>query len=114
MKLNINERLMINALIPKEGDLITQVIAKDTIEKIRLTQEEIKKINMRLEGEGDDRCYRWENDFEKNVKFTEAEINQLKDAVKKLDKDKKINQSNLSLCIKIKEYKNDSTDKDKQ
>ena len=103
MKLTIMDRLVIQGLYPSEGNIITQVLVKDIQDKIEFTQEEIKESDLKSVSGG----YKWNKDkvIEKEIKFTEAEIELLKAQIDVLDKGKKITQHNLELCLKIRNYK---------
>jgi len=101
MKLTIKERVTIVALYPRESDLITQVLVKDLKEKIKLSQEEIKEIELKKEGMG----YVWNTQKAKNkdIDFTKMEIIFLKEQVDRLDKEKKISLDLIDICLKIRE-----------
>jgi len=99
MKLTILERLIFGVLYPKEGTRITQVLVKDIKKKVEFSQEEFKELEFKATDEG----YTWKQDKVKDIDytFTKAELELLKEEVKKLDTQKKITQENLSLCDKI-------------
>jgi len=100
VKLNIKERLLMAGLYPQKGNLIAQTLVKDISERVRLTQEEIKKLNFRSENN----LYRWDEDKvgEKEFILTETELNFLREQVSRLDKENAVNQDLLPLCLKIK------------
>ena len=103
MKLSIKNRINFGILYPEKGDILTQLLVKSIAEKVVLTIEEIKKIGLKQEGT----LLQWDQrkDKDKEVEFTEAEINLLKERVKELDEKKEINQQVLELCLLIQEYK---------
>lgn len=100
MKLGIKERLLFGGIFPEKGDFLTQSICQDISEKIKLSEEEIKQINLRFD-EG-----RWvwdtDKDIEKEVEFSDVEFNLLKIQVDRLDKEKLITHLILDICKKIK------------
>ena len=102
MKLTANERMTFYSLCPTEGaDIITQTLVRDLLEKVELSQSEIKTLNVRPnEGGG----IKWDEPNEvplKNVTFSELELGLLKGQVDKFDNEKKVSQRMLSLCLKI-------------
>jgi hypothetical protein len=103
MKLSIKDRLSFSSLYPRESNLITQLLVKSINEKIVLTQEETKEINLKIEGEQ----LKWDNEKtkDKEVEFNEAELNFLKQQITKLDGENKITQGILETCLKIQEEK---------
>lgn len=101
-KLGVKDRLQIIAvLLPKQGDILTLTIAKDIQEKIEFTQKEIELIGLKpKEGGG----FEWkEKGFEKEIIFTKAEMELLRNQINELDKQKKINAEMLSLCILLRD-----------
>jgi len=106
IKLTVKDRLTFQQLFPKQSNLINQTLVRDIDEKVSLTQEEQKLIGLKA-GEGG--VVRWSNEADrnvsKNVKFTGAEINFLKAQIDRLDKEEKISQDILNLCLKIREAK---------
>lgn len=107
MKLDIKDRLMIaNALLPKEGNIITLTLARDIQKKVEFPQAEIKKIGMKTEIDPETKKAGlvWDEKGKKNeFKFTNAECEFLKTQVKDLDNRKKITPGMLSLCLMIRD-----------
>lgn len=106
MKLNIKERVSIPSLCPIRGaDIITQTLVRDILKKVALTQAEMKKIKYRPSNDG--LGVQWEADVLplKSVTFSELELGILKSQVEKLDKEKKVSQEILSLCLKVRDEK---------
>lgn len=101
MKLIVKERLAIAGLYPKEGNIITQTLVRDIQKKVTLTQAEIKKYNFR---QLQDKFVWDEKGKGKDIEFTEAEVSMLKGEIDKLDKENKITQDILNVCLKIKNY----------
>ncbi len=100
MKLTIKDRMLISQLYPKEGNLISQILVKDISKKVKITQEDIDKYEIK----SDKGSINWNLKKEKEIEvdFTDKEIELLKEQVEKLDKENKITQDNLELCLKIK------------
>jgi len=102
IKLSVKDRIVIRQLFPNESDLVTQLLVRDIIEKTEFTQEEIKKIGLKVNEKG----YTWNPEAkEKEVDFTKAELEFLKSRVDEWDKKKRITQDILDLCIKIKDIR---------
>lgn len=100
MKLSIKERLMLPTIMPLEGNLQEQMSVKVIKEKALISKEEEKAIKYKAGNEG----INWDEKLavDKEIDLNPAEIILLKSAVDTLDKNNKVTQNNLSLCIKIK------------
>ena len=102
IKLSVKDRIVIRQLFPNESDIVTQLMVRDIIEKTEFTQEEIEKINLKVNEKG----YTWDPQAkEKEVDFTKAELEFLKSRVDEWDKKKRITQDILDLCVKIKDVR---------
>ena len=101
MKLSTKDRLIMSGLYPRESNIIDQVLIKDIKIKVDLTQSEFKAIDFKIVGDK----YTWNNKKgkDKEIDFTAAELNLLRTQIDKMDKEKKITQEILSLCLRIKE-----------
>ena len=110
--LSVKDRLMLQGVLPQSGDLISQTIVKDIQDKIRITQQEMTEGEFRAEKES----IMWNPLKVKEVEFdfTNAEVNTLKDAVKKLDEEKKITMENIELCLKINQLNSTKPARPKQ
>lgn len=104
LELGVKERLIMPELCPKSGNFVTQGIVRDIVEKIKLSQAEVKLVNLRPAGEGG-MVWDTEKEVPKKVSFTKAEFDLLKNQVITMDKENKITQSNLSTCLKIRDLK---------
>ena len=103
MKLTVKDRIEISALYPKTGDLVTLTLLEDIGEKVKLSQEEIKEINLRIEGTS----YAWNKESDKEVEFTELELGVLQKTITDWDKKKEIPIGLGRLCKKFMEAKKD-------
>ena len=94
-----------NSLYLNEGSMMEQLLVKAVNNKVVISQEEAEKINFKVTPEG----FQWNEKEAKDleVTFSDTEITFLRKQVGRLDSEKKINQQNLDLCVKIKEYKKD-------
>jgi len=101
MKLTVADRLQLPSLFPKNGDLLTLGIVKSIEDKIRISPNEIEKLEMRINGSH----YQWNTnkDFDLFVKFEKAEIDLLKSEVNKLDSGKQLTMAQYDIAKKIKD-----------
>ena len=102
MKLSLQERYLLPSLLPEKGNLSDTIITKDIATKIAITQEEGAQIKVRTEG--DKSFFEFPVVDPAEFTFTGAEINLLKTAVDKLDKDGNVTLQSADLCLKIKNY----------
>ena len=99
LALTVLDRLHISNLYPRESSLEDQVTVRNISRKVELTQEEKKKIEFKRTQQG----YTWNQEEEVvQVALKETELTLLKNQVTLLDKQKKITQSMVELCLKIK------------
>jgi hypothetical protein len=100
MKLAVKERILIAGIYPRESNIINQTIVKDISDKVKILQDEMKEINLKLDGGQ----FTWDNKkaVDKDVEFTDLELQLLKGQVDKLDKENKITMDILDLCLKIR------------
>ena len=101
MKLSIKDRIVFEAFLPKQGNIVDIKVAKDLREKVEIQQEEMIKVNLRVEGA----FTKWDagKDFDIEIEITDLEKSLLKKQVEELDKLKSINDQNLDLALKIQE-----------
>ncbi len=99
-KLGVKDRLLVlNELLPKQGNIIDLTIAKDIRGKVAIGQAEMTKLEMKKTDEG----LKWEDKGQiKTIGFSNAEIELLRTQVADLDKQKKITAELLDLCLLIK------------
>jgi hypothetical protein len=100
MKLYVKERLAMLQMLPENGSLSEMVDVMEIVKKIRITQEERTKIEYK-ETSGSI-VWNISKDEGLDVDFTFEEISVLKDAVSRMDREKKINMSILDVCLRIK------------
>ena len=103
MKLSIKNRLNFGVFYPQEGNITTQLLVKDIAGKVNLTQDEITTIELKQA----DTQITWneEKAKDKEIEFTEAELNFLKEQISKLDGENKISQEILDTCLLVRDYK---------
>ncbi len=99
VKLNILERILVRRLLPKQSDIITQVLVADIIKKMVFSQQESKSCDIKFVGEQ----ISWKKQKTITVSFMDAEIEVLKSQVQEMDKQKSITQEMLPLVLKLKD-----------
>jgi hypothetical protein len=102
MKLLIQERVLLQQLLPQKENLLKMILIDDIIQQITFTPEEIEKYNIK-ETNG---YLSWNTKEEREFKFSKEQIDILLSIVKKLDDANEITLQNLELAKKIYEYAN--------
>ncbi len=84
MKLDLAERLHFGVLLPDKGDYISLTLKRDILDKLKITQEEIKEWDLKTD---DGQTYNWnpQADTIKEFDFTQAELAMIKDKLKSLN-----------------------------
>lgn len=105
MKLTILDRIIISQLYPQKSNLIQMTLVEDITKKVKIGQEEIKEIELKVEPTTNGISYNWNKDKAKdlNVDFTKEEIELLKSQVEELDSKKEITRELLDICKRIKQ-----------
>lgn len=101
-KLSGLDRINIPKILPKEGSILEQQTAKEILEEIEIKSEEFAdydlvedRINARIN---------WDVEkikVEKEFELKKPHVQLLKDAVEKMNKEKKITQLMLDTCVRI-------------
>jgi len=99
MKLNIQERIALLQILPAEGDIVTLRVLRDTQKMIGFSDEDLKKYNIVTK----DQQVTWNT---KGAKEVEIELGEkateiIKEALLKLDKEKKLNGSQITIYEKF-------------
>ena len=98
MDFTVEERFCMLNLLPPKGNLITMKIVHDLRQALAFSEEDLKALNFRQEGEQ----LRWDNGVgPKEVKVGQKAKSIVYDELEKLDKDEKLNTSHLLLCEKF-------------
>lgn len=99
MNLSVKERLSILQMLPQSGSILEMVDIMEIAKKVRLTSEEKDKIEYKEK----DASVTWNvaKDEGKEIEFSHEEVTILKSSVKRLDEERKVNPSNLDICLKI-------------
>jgi len=102
INLNIEQRLSVAQFLPKESSLSEQLIGKSILDKAFISKDDMKALQFHplYPGKIDP-----ETDFEKEIDLTNEEYELLYSNFLQMDKDKKINITNVDLALKIREAK---------
>ena len=99
MKLTVKERIVFASLFPKNYNLVEGTLIKDIKKKVEMTQEELKDYEVK--SLGNQITWNADKTKEKDIVFTDMEIDFLKERIKELDKEKKLSDDNIDLAQKI-------------
>ncbi len=106
ISLSILDRLLMSSLFPEKGNYMTNLLVDDIGKKVRIGQEEGKKINLRTTPDGAGHVKTlWESKAakDKSFEFSSTEIAFLKSRIDFLDKTEALFQDIMPLAKKIKE-----------
>jgi hypothetical protein len=101
MELTVLERLMLLSILPQEGDFTTLKIIRNLKEELSFSEEEHKKLNFRqFDGKME-----WDlaGDENKDVAIGEKATDVIVACLKKINDEKKLNESLFSLYEKFVE-----------
>jgi len=103
MKLNLMERLTLLQILPKEGSYVTLKVIRDLQSELAPNEDEFIEFEIKQEGEKAswNEKGREEKEIELGIKSEEL----IKDALERLDRDKKLTFQHLSLFAKFIEDK---------
>lgn len=98
--LSLKERITISSILPMEGEYNFFIIKKDILKKTAVTQEELKKYDIKTVNQNGMDMLSWNAKGEKekfNIEFTDLEKNEIKLALTKLSDGKKLTEHMVSL-----------------
>ena len=102
LTLSVSERLSIAQFLPKEGNLSEQLIGKSILNKSLITSKE--REGLRFDPLYEGRINR-DTEFVTAIEFSTEEFELLYSNFLQLDKDKKINATNVDLALAIRTAK---------
>lgn len=99
MKLNFGERMAVLQILPPQGNFVTLKIVRDLQSVLSPSEEEHKKFEIKHIGPQ----FTWNDKGleEKEIDIGEKAIDIIVEALKQLDKDKKLTNSHLSIYEKF-------------
>lgn len=99
MKLTLLQRMILPTILPSKGKYEDLILKDDIVEKVKITQEEVKSFNIRTEQVGDKFQTLWEDpdktEFE--YTFTELEMNLIKRNLDNLQKNEELTDETKGL-----------------
>lgn len=98
-KLNVIERLTILGILPKEDSFATLKLIRDLTSKIGLNADELKTFEIKQEGGNVSWNKKGSEELEIDIKEKESDV--IVDALKELDKTKKLSNVHISLYEKF-------------
>lgn len=104
MKLNIQERLTILSVLPKEGTFNDMFFGQQIAKSVDVSAEENDKYNIKREKLESGEIITWNQaamSEEKECHLSTEHIKMLNDVFLKLNEDKKLNMTNFSTAAKI-------------
>lgn len=106
VRLDVKERLTIGQLFPKQGNLMSQVMAKDIGKKVDISQVDMKRFGFKETKDplGNPSGWSWDDKRDNPTEFifTDAEVTFLKEHVERMSKAEQITQDMVTVCQKIK------------
>jgi len=99
MKLTIKDRIILLTLLPRQGGLIELQTIKGLIQVLEFTSQEIEEYQLRDTDNG----VLWNKDKEKEkeITFTDAQINLIKKSINEADKNKTLTLEMLETIEKF-------------
>lgn len=97
MKLSIADRIILLQILPKQGSFVTFKILMDLKASIAFNEAEIKECNIK-ESEG---RVTWDKLKDKEVTIGERATEIIQEALRKIDKEEKINEQTYTLFEKF-------------
>ena len=103
MKLNLFERITLLSVLPKEGDFVTLRIVKDLKSALSVSEKEFKEFEITQEGPNT----KWnaKGSEEREIKVGEKATDIIIEALKQLDKEKKLTEQHFTVYEKFVEVK---------
>lgn len=100
MKLTILDRLQIQNILPREGDIVSLIHIKDILEKTKITSEEAIKCELK-QHEGGLVTFNPEKHIEKDVDFNVEQVIIIKAVFQKKNDEKSLHIDLLDLYQKF-------------
>ena len=99
MKLNVKERLLLLGILPKENNFVTLKIVRKLQENLSFNEDEIKLLEFKT----NENQVTWNQSVEqeKEIEIGEKATDIIADALKELDKNKKLTNDHFDLYEKF-------------
>lgn len=106
LSLGIKDRIVLPTFFPDKSNFVDQILKEDINNKIRITQEEVTKVGLHYsEPDKDGKQFMsWNknNEVDKEVEFTQAEIQYIKKQVDRLDKEAALSDDMMIIAKEIR------------
>ncbi len=99
LPMDVKDRLFFGAFLPKEASKLDQVIARDIIKKIELTQKDI--VDFKIATKDERTTWNKEGMKKRKIRFSNPEVEFLQKQSARVSTEKKVTQETLSLCERI-------------
>lgn len=96
MNLSIKDRLMLNAILPVEGGIITMLVVKQIQKSIAIMPEEVKEFNIQ-EKNGNLTFSEKGLTEKKSITFDDSEIEVIRTQLRKMDSEQKITLDHIDV-----------------
>jgi len=98
-KLSVRERLSLSQIFPQKDNLITMRIVNDLVNRLTIDADEAQQLGMKQKGQN----IVWDTTKEKDkeFEFNDVELDIIKDSLKKLDEQKKVEATHVDLFDKF-------------
>ena len=97
--MSVLERLITLSILPKEGDFATLRILQSLKMSLSFTEDELKAFGLTSDPEAQQTA--WEVDEDKEIPIGEKATDIIVDALKKLDREKKLPENAMSVYEKF-------------
>lgn len=106
IELNIKERLQLLNILPQSGSYLNMMKTENIREKVQVTNEESREINLRSTSKG----WEWgptqleekaKSDIVKEIEFDSLEIDIIKKCVEEIDENEKVDNTNFVIVKKV-------------
>lgn len=102
MNLTIKDRILIPEILPESGDMVEMILVRSIQKKVEITAKDIDYYEIKTNESGNTQ-WNGSKDTGVDIEFENSEIEILKRSFQKLNDEKKINNRNFDLCLKLKE-----------
>ena len=96
LKLSARDRIYLQRIMPEKGSMIDQMIVKELVERVRLSDSEVKKVQVKPNE------IKWDGIPSKQYLFSATEMQFMAAQLDVLETNKAVTQENLSLVIAIR------------
>lgn len=100
LKLTLRERICFGEVLPEKGNINDQVAIRDIVDKVRIKDEEMERLGIKIEGTAYD-LSGVQGDPLLEIELSNGEYLLLQKSCKELDEQRRVTQRTLSVCMKV-------------